>query len=44
MKTWIPRLILTAFALLLAFAVYWGYKLQKEPGLPGYSFSIRAWG
>lgn len=43
MKTWIPRLILAAFALVLAFAVYWGYKMQKEPGKPGQSSIGRVW-
>lgn len=31
MRIWIPRLILLAFALLLAYAVYWGYKNTQKP-------------
>lgn len=26
MKLWIPRLIMATFALMLVYAVYWGYK------------------
>ncbi|WP_438445926.1 hypothetical protein [Gorillibacterium sp. sgz5001074] len=31
MKIWIPRMILITFALLLAAAVYWGYKNTSHP-------------